>query len=81
MTKHLGKILLSVAYAETVPEASVLAGELVSSIPSGTADLDRIILIVPDRIRRELGWPEHAAPRAVIYDRDLVFRAPGTIDP
>ena len=66
--RNLGRIAISYLCVETVSELTVALEEL-----AGTANLDRIVLVVPKRVRDELGWPETAAPNVAIWKHDLVF--------
>lgn len=37
---------------------------------------DRIVLLVPERVRVALGWPERATPAMIIGQHELIFAPP-----
>jgi hypothetical protein len=79
--ENLGTIGVSYATVDSPRDLAGAAGELRDSIPADAADLDRIVLIIPERVRKRLGWTNDSAPIVSIHLHDLVFSPRATADP
>jgi len=73
---NLGPIGVSFAYADTRDELLNGLRGFMESMPPEQADLDRIVLIIPNSLRERLGWPKDCAPQPTVFAHDLVFAPP-----
>ena len=74
--EELGPIGVTVGYVDHVAELIGVASAALASIPASEEGLDRIVLIIPERLRQRLGWNTDRAPRPIVYLHDLVFHPP-----
>jgi hypothetical protein len=74
--ENLGDIGVSFASCDSVDDLKGLLGDIKATIPPDQQALDRIVLIVPNELRKKLGWPKDRTPQPAIFKHDLVFRPP-----
>lgn len=74
--KNLGPVGITFAVVATRDELASMLPAMVNDLPAEMEGLDRIVLIVPERVAKELGWPAGKAPQHAIYKHDLVFSPP-----
>ena len=76
MYASVGKVGVSFASYTTKEDLARLSHTIVSDAPADFAALDQIVLIIPDTVRQQLGWPPDRHPQVVLYLNELVFLSP-----